>query len=295
MLGSSRDTLLAAYPWSRAPAQGCWRVWLRWSRPATWIGAAAASLVVGVVFLFAPGHAQARPGGSPPEAATGARIALGASQPSADAVRTADHLGSPGPTAAQPLGEVTGASVRPPAVATIGGHVLLQGRTSTFPVQVGHGIATITLIPNGDCVSALVPPGNIQTSNTPDGTFELSNILDGNYAIRALAPGYLTACRAITVGNGALLGGALPNVSLPAGDTNPFGSTGYAQIDIQDVSLIAAAFGETPTNRVDQQGRVIDLNGDGIVEILDITAAASNFGRPPLPWPTTVPPPLPWS
>src|SRR5262249_42739689 len=147
------------------------------------------------------------------------------------------------------------------------------------PPQIGHGIATVTLIPGDDCKSPLVPPGNIQTQNAADGSFTLTNVPDGNYGIRGLASGYLTACRLIDV-SGGVLQGTLPNATLRAGDTNfPGDNSGsYGQVDVTDVSLIAAAFGETPPNRVDSQGRYVDLNGDGIVDILDVSAAASSFG-----------------
>src|SRR5437763_11956043 len=65
-----------------------------------------------------------------------------------------------------PAGIATGSSPwaasQPAGGATITGKVFLQGRTATFPPQIGHGIATVTLIPGDDCNSALVPPGNIQ-------------------------------------------------------------------------------------------------------------------------------------
>src|SRR5205085_637037 len=150
-----------------------------------------------------------------------------------------------------PAGIATGSSPwaasQPAGGATITGKVFLQGRTATFPPQIGHGIDTVTLIPGDDCKSALVPPGNIQTQNAADGSFTLANVPDGNYGIRGLASGYLTACRLVGV-SGGVLQGTLPNATLRAGDTNfPGDNSGsYGQVDVNDVSLIAAAFGETP-------------------------------------------------
>jgi hypothetical protein len=47
-----------------------------------------------------------------------------------------------------------------------------------------------------------------------------------------------------------------------------------------------AAFATSPANRVDSLGRFVDQNGDGFVNINDITCVVSGFGvTSPLPWP----------
>ena len=66
---------------------------------------------------------------------------------------------------------------------------------------------------------------------------------------------------------------------------------------IREISAAVAAFGQFVSGRVDGQGRIVDMNGDGRVDILDILAIASNFGQTsPIPWPgikASTPPLLP--
>ena len=48
---------------------------------------------------------------------------------------------------------------------------------------------------------------------------------------------------------------------------------------IRDIRAAVATFGQFVSGRVDGQGRIVDMNGDGRVDILDISAIASNFGQ----------------
>jgi hypothetical protein len=67
---------------------------------------------------------------------------------------------------------------------------------------------------------------------------------------------------------------------LLGGDVAPQDPEPDNAIDINDISYLAFRFrGEDMT---------ADVNGDGVVNILDLTMAAANFGRTgPLPWSMT--------
>ena len=53
---------------------------------------------------------------------------------------------------------------------------------------------------------------------------------------------------------------------------------------IRDLSAAAAVFGQLVINHRDGSGRVVDLSGDGIVDVLDISVIASNFGSGDQTW-----------
>ena len=51
-------------------------------------------------------------------------------------------------------------------------------------------------------------------------------------------------------------------------------------------ALAATEFVVVDLGRLTPFGRTVDINADGIVSILDLSAVASNFGTPsPLAWP----------
>ena len=156
-----------------------------------------------------------------------------------------------------------------PQNGTISGSVTLQGRTSSFPVGVGHGIVSVTLDPGGTSASTGV-----------DGSFALPTIPPGTFTLTASAAGYLSAQRAgVLLQEGATL--VIPGVQLRAGLVN-----GDNVDNINDITATVASFGKTVVNRQDAQGRVVDINGDGVVNINDITAVVSNFGKTsPQSWP----------
>jgi hypothetical protein len=66
----------------------------------------------------------------------------------------------------------------------------------------------------------------------------------------------------------------LPPVELRAGLVN-----GDTVVNILDISSVASNFLNSVSGRTDGLGRIVDLNADGIVNILDISMVASNFGR----------------
>jgi hypothetical protein len=151
---------------------------------------------------------------------------------------------------------------------TIRGTVTLQGRTATSPPNVGHSIATVTM-----------SPGNITANVAMDGAFQLTNVQPGTFTVTASALGYLSAQKLnVQVGNSAVV---LPAVQLLMGRVNDDDAvTGL------DLSAVVQAFGSSPQNRMDGQGRFVDQNGDGAVTGIDLSGVVSNFGlSSPQVWP----------
>lgn len=148
------------------------------------------------------------------------------------------------------------------------GRVLLQGRQTDFPAGVGHGIAVVSL-----------SSGNLTASVAGNGDFVFQDVPSGTFTLTATAPGYMSGERlgVVVVGTSPV---TLPVVVLGCGLVN-----NDSAVNIQDISATVAAFGTSPPNRVDGQGRFVDQNGDGGVSILDISCVVSGFGRTsPQPW-----------
>lgn len=124
----------------------------------------------------------------------------------------------------------------------------------------------------------LVDPGSNETHTDPDGCFEIAvQDGDGCYVVSAFKAGYLAsdlsepAC--VSVGE-----------LLDIGPTKLWGGevTGDHNIDIRDVTYIAARFGGTDPSA--------DVTKDGAVDILDLAMAAANFGKKgPTLWQDDVP------
>lgn len=57
-------------------------------------------------------------------------------------------------------------------------------------------------------------------------------------------------------------------------------------VGIRDISAAAAFFGQSTGDRTDSSGRIVDINGHGDVDAMDISLIASNLGLGgPLIWP----------
>jgi len=150
-------------------------------------------------------------------------------------------------------------------VGCIIGSVQLQGRYD-------HSGATVIAEKDGVVVA----------SDTTDasGNFRLENLAPDTYEVYARMYGYLDSYK----GSGVqvVAGGECTDMGatkLLGGDVAPQPEPNNA-IDINDIAYIAFRFlGADMT---------ADVNGDGVVNILDLTMAAANFGRTgPTPWSMT--------
>jgi hypothetical protein len=124
--------------------------------------------------------------------------------------------------------------------------------------------------------------GIVVASATTDasGNFTLENLAPDTYELYAMMYGYLDALKASGV---VVVTGECTDVGpvkLLGGDVAPQDPEPDNAIDISDIAYIAFRFlGGDMT---------ADVNSDGVVNILDLTMAAANFGRiGPTPWSMT--------
>jgi hypothetical protein len=118
-----------------------------------------------------------------------------------------------------------------------------------------------------------------ETFTDADGNFELLDVPEGTHELWANMYGYLNALK----GSGVqVMAGECTDIGpakLLGGDVAPQPEPDNA-IDIGDVTYLGSNFGSAEATA--------DVNGDGVVNILDLTMAAANFGRTgPLPWSMT--------
>jgi uncharacterized MnhB-related membrane protein len=159
--------------------------------------------------------------------------------------------------------QITGAS-------SITGIVRLDRRSPTFPTNVGHSIAKVTL-----------SPGGLTASVSAAGSFTLQGVLAGTYTLTASAPGYVSRERTNVVVAGSRLVSVPTEALLRCGLVN-----NDNVVNIDDLTAMKLSFGSTVTGRVDASGRFVDQNGDGTVNIDDITCVVSRFGTfSPRTWP----------
>lgn len=139
-----------------------------------------------------------------------------------------------------------------PPSSNIRGKVLLQGRSN-------HS-------------GALIAAGGIEVSSGEDGSFVLGPLPVGEYTIVASRDGYLRAQRMVQVEEGKVAG--LPAVTLLGGDAD-----GNQVIDILDLVTMVASFNQAvPANSAS------DINGNGKLDIFDLTLVGMNFGETGSPW-----------
>ena len=144
---------------------------------------------------------------------------------------------------------------------SVTGSISLQGVTD-------QGVFTSI----GPTVSVDLGGTSTSVAVNADGTFDLPGLVNGSYTVTVQAPGFLSAqIASVSIANASL---SAPSFELRAGLVD-----GDGVVSIRDVSAVAALFGASGLmDRLDGQGRVVDLNGDGKVDILDVSAVASNFG-----------------
>jgi hypothetical protein len=159
---------------------------------------------------------------------------------------------------------VPGTVVVDELVGCIIGSVQLQGRYN-------HSGATVTAEKDGGIVAS--------ATTDASGNFMLENLAPDTYEVYARMYGYLDSLK----GSGVqVVAGECTDIGatkLLGGDVAPQPEPDNA-IDINDIAYIAFRFlGADMT---------ADVNGDGVVNILDLTMAAANFGRiGPTPWSMT--------
>jgi len=151
----------------------------------------------------------------------------------------------------------------------IEGYVFPQGRyTDRSPDSSG---VTVTAEKDGKVVASDITKAN--------GYFKLVKLSPDTYEVYARMYGYLYAHKASGV---QVVAGKCTDIGatkLLGGDVAPQPDPDCV-IDIGDITYIASRFGEPDTPA--------DINGDGVVNILDLTMAAANFLRIcPTPWSMT--------
>jgi len=144
------------------------------------------------------------------------------------------------------------------------GSVQLQGRYD-------HSGATVTVEKDGVVVAS--------ATTDASGNFTLENLPPDTYEVYARMYGYLDALKGsgmvVVDGECADMGAT----KLLGGDVAPQPEPDII-IDIGDISYMGANFGSAEATA--------DVNGDGVVNILDLTMAAANFERiGPTPWSMT--------
>lgn len=134
----------------------------------------------------------------------------------------------------------------------IDGNVTVEGRAEDN--QAGH---TVTVDDGA---------GTVMTGTTEfNGDFLITDVLSGTYEATANSDGFLKAvCSDVAHTDDALT--TLQDVTLLAGDIDDSG-----EIDVTDAVAIGLAFNTTDA--------VSDLNGDGIVDVLDLILMAVNYGQ----------------
>lgn len=170
---------------------------------------------------------------------------------------------SPSPTPIGPTTPVqptptTTPKLEPPKIlemGTIEGKVFLQGRSN-------HQGATV-------CINDLPC-----TTSNPDGDFAIYNVPPGTYAVTASMPGYLSAQRSeVTVKGMEIV--ILPDVTLVGGDAN-----NDDVINLSDLTIVGTAYSTSSPS--DSQA---DIDGSGVVDILDLSLTGGNYGRTgPMSW-----------
>ncbi len=144
-----------------------------------------------------------------------------------------------------------------------GGVVLLQGRTDHSGTAV---YLTEDACPAVQAVSIKGLPNVVSAVTDATGKFELVPLPGRTYqCLLATHDMYLTARRgSMTV--------AFPSVTLLGGNV-----VADKTVNIFDLARIANSIGTTDP--------AVDINGDGKVDVYDLTIAAGNFGKEgPLPW-----------
>jgi|GEM_PF-2274265 CSLREA domain-containing protein len=113
--------------------------------------------------------------------------------------------------------------------------------------------------------------GTVQASGGANGRYWVTGLPVGKHGFVIDADNHLPARITGVAITGGLL--RLPNVELIVGDLDDTGG-----IDINDMLIVASYFGAITSTTTDSSGRLIDIDGDGVVSIRDISKLATQFG-----------------
>ena len=110
----------------------------------------------------------------------------------------------------------------------------------------------------------------VATTESADGNFSLE-VAPGNYTVVAVAPGFLSAQRTVTITTGVT--DTLPPLTMLAGDLDA-----NNVIDQFDALTIGMSYNAAVPDAA-------DLNDDGIINVLDLELLAKNYRKTgPTPW-----------
>jgi hypothetical protein len=152
-------------------------------------------------------------------------------------------------------------STTPPPGGDITGQIRVQGRADNGDKVVFYG--------SSQPCSGFTRSESDKLSNATIGT-------DGKFSIKLSSP---INCLLIyrpghLIGQRSNPSGDLGYLVLTAGDVTPIKSGGDNQINITDLSLIAANYG-----KADPTGGLIDFDGNGQISITDISIVAGNYSE----------------
>jgi len=174
------------------------------------------------------------------------------------------------------VGHMDGIAVSTDSVdVVITGTILLQG--------VATGTAAYVEIAPSVTLQSLDTFLSTSSAVNADGRFALSGVGQlERVKLTASAPGF------ISVETSTFVAGR-PSFDVLVIELRGGLVTADTSVSIIDVSALISHFGERVLERNDSEGRVIDLNADGVVSILDLSIVGSNFGSfGPSPWPLSV-------
>lgn len=165
------------------------------------------------------------------------------------------------------------------------GRVVLRDRDSLILPATHEGGAvvvrsyvrgTVDLQARSDDSGAVVSAGLYSTTTDPAGSYLLV-VPPGVYAVTVSSDGYLTAGK-IDVVAGQTDGATLPPLKLLSGNlVNAGGSANY--VSDADLEYVAALLGQASAGNPADDSFRADINRDGVVDIYDLVAVASNWHR----------------
>ena len=113
--------------------------------------------------------------------------------------------------------------------------------------------------------------GTAQVAGGANGRYWVTGLPVGQHDFIVDADSHLPArITAISTEGGVL---RLPDIELMAGDLDDSGG-----IDISDIMIVASSFGVVSSEVTDSNGRLVDFNGDGVVDVLDLSRLATRVG-----------------